>query len=88
MVLSFLRGWQVAAVLLFYLIGLATATSACSEEGGTDYMCVDWSYGSQRMYLAQHKYEQRTREDSIYFGIGSFGSTTTNLVSNTPFNYT
>lgn len=41
-------------------------------DGGNDHMCVDWSFGSQRMALAQLNYKQRTGED-VLFGMGSYG---------------
>ena len=60
----------VLTLILFLSAGGRAIGSACFN--GPDYMCVDWSLGSERMYLAQYKYMRETGEN-VFFGVGSYG---------------
>lgn len=67
---------NVMFVGVLICIGLFASTqgdNVCSLSGGKEYMCVDWSFGSGKMTLAQSEYLLDSGED-VFFGVGSYGS--------------
>lgn len=68
---------NVMFVSVLIWIGLFASTQGigvCSgSSDGTEYMCVDWSFGSEKMALAQYQYKMASGED-VFFGVGSYGS--------------
>lgn len=63
----------VISVCVMTILRLVSSGSVCAGGPGDEYMCVDWSVGSERMAFAQYNYKQQSGED-VVFGVGSYGS--------------
>ncbi|PXF40024.1 hypothetical protein BWQ96_10269 [Gracilariopsis chorda] len=76
--MSALTTLKLTALVAAALAVAADAVTAC--VGGTDYMCMDWTFGSQKMNYQQFVYRARLGlRENIFFGMGSYGSGTGNL---------
>jgi len=55
--------------------------SACDQPSpsGNAYACIDWSVGSAAMEKASASYSARTGDESVIFGVGSFGGGKDNM---------
>merc|ERR1719329_1312520 len=56
--------------------GLSATGYLCppdAQGGNMAFACMDWTFGSKTMQQQELSFAQRTGE-SVYFGVGSFGS--------------
>eukprot|EP00171_Calliarthron_tuberculosum_P009020 IDg9020t1 len=70
--------WLTATAVMALFPFAVLAKTAC--VGGNDYMCMDWTFGSQKLSYYQYVYKTSLGlKEDIHFGMGSYGSGKGNL---------